>query len=130
MLKARQKKNIKTQVKVINKEIDELEDQVEKLKQNMDSDKAQIYAEKGSASGLLDQDINIKKQKLANSLDDKFHGFQNELTQVEKDDIEIHKTQLQLEKEKELNAMEPEIDEEVNKSNKTREMELAKDALK
>ena len=92
MLKARQKKNVKQQVKNMNKEVDELEDQIDKLKQNMDSDKAQIYAEKGSASGILEQDIQTKKDKIANSIDNKFHGFQNELTQVEKDDIEIHKT--------------------------------------
>lgn len=45
------------------------------------------------------------------------------MTQVEKDDIEIHKTQLQMEKEKELNSAEGEIDNEVNKSNKARELE-------
>ena len=80
MLKARQKKNLKTHVKGMSKEVDELEDQIEKLKVNMESDKAQIYAEKGSANGLLDHDVNVKKQKIANSLDNNFKGLDNELT--------------------------------------------------
>jgi len=49
---------------------------------------------------------------------------------VEKDDIEIHKTQLQMEKEKELNSAEGEIDTEVNKSNKSRALEEQKEALR
>ena len=130
MLKARQKKNIKQQVKNMNKEVDELEDQVEKLKQNMEADKAQMYAENGGVAGLIDHDSTIKKQKIANSIDNKFNGFDNELTQVEKDDIEIHKTQLQMDKEKELNSAEGEIDNEVNKSNKSRELEEQKEALR
>lgn len=130
MLKARQKKNMKTHVKGMSKEVDELEDQIEKLKVNMESDKAQIYAEKGSANGLLDHDVNVKKQKIANSLDNNFKGLDNELTQVEKDDIEIHRTQLQMEKEKELNSAEAEIDEEVNKSHKSRELEEQKELLR
>lgn len=80
MLKARQKKNLKTHVKGMSKEVDELEDQIDKLKVNMESDKAQIYAEKGSAAGLLDHDVNIKKQKIINSLDSNFKGLDNELT--------------------------------------------------
>jgi len=75
MLKARQKKNLKATVKQMDKDVEELEEQIEKMKVNMDSDKAQIYAEKGSASGILDQDIAMKKQKVANSLDNKFNGF-------------------------------------------------------
>lgn len=130
MLKARQKKNIKQQVKNMNKEVDELEDQVEKLKQNMEADKAQMYAENGGVAGLIDHDSTIKKQKIATSIDNKFNGFDNELTQVEKDDIEIHKTQLQMDKEKELNSAEGEIDNEVNKSNKSRELEEQKEALR
>lgn len=114
----------------MNKEVDELEDQVEKLKQNMESDKAQMYAENGGAAGLIDSDTTIKKQKIANSIDNKFNGFDNELSQVEKDDIEIHKTQLQMEKEKQLNSAEGEIDNEVNKSIKARELEEQKEALR
>jgi len=114
----------------MNKEVDELEEQVEKLKQNMESDKAQMYAQNGGAAGLIDQETTIKKQKIANSIDNKFAGFQNELTQVEKDDIEIHKTQLQMQKEKELNSAEGEIDTEVNKSNKSRNLEEQKEALR
>ena len=60
----------------------------------------------------------------------KFAGFENEFTQVEKDDIEIHKTQLQMEKDKELNSAEGEIDTEVNKSSKSRELEEQKKALR
>ena len=80
MLKARQKKNLKQQVKNMNKEVDELEEQIEKLKVNVDADKAQVYAEKGASAGSLDQDIQIKKQKIANGLADKFKGFQNDFT--------------------------------------------------
>ena len=46
----------------------------------MESDKAQMYAENGGAAGLIDQDTTIKKQKIANSIDNKFNGFDNELT--------------------------------------------------
>ena len=123
MLKARQKKNLKQHVKGMSKNVDELEEQIDKLKANMESDKAQVYAEKGSAAGLLDPDVNIKKQRIAGSLDENFKGLDNELNQVEKDDIEIHKTQLQMEKEKELNSAAAEIEEEVNKSHKARELE-------
>jgi len=49
------------------------------MKSNIDTEKAQIYAESGN-SGALDQDITLKKQKLANSLDKKFNGFDNELS--------------------------------------------------
>lgn len=94
MLKSRQKKGLKTKGKDMTKHIEELEDQIDKLKNNMDSEKALLYSEKGTAIGILDQDILIKKEKITNSLDNKFKGFQNDLTQVEKDDIEIHKTQL------------------------------------
>ena len=45
------------------------------MKQNMDTDKAQIYAEKGNVAGLLDHDVTMKKNKIANSLDNKFSGF-------------------------------------------------------
>ena len=102
----------------MSKDVDELEEQIDKLKLNIDADKAQVYAEQGSALGLLDQDVIIKKAKIANALDNDFTGFQNELTQVEREDIEIHKTQMAIEKEKELGAAEAEIDEEALKSNK------------
>ena len=114
----------------MTKAIEELEDQIDKLKVNMDAEKAQVYAEKGSAAGLLDQDILIKKEKITNSLDSKFKGFQNDLTQVEKDDIEIHKTQLQMIKEKELNGATPEIEEEANKSSKQRKLQDQKEQLR
>ena len=118
MLKARQKKNLKQKVKGMSKDVDELEEQIDKLKQNIDADKAQVYAEQGSALGLLDQDVVVKKAKIANALDNAYAGFQSELTQVEREDIEIHRTQMAIEKEKELGAAEAEIDEEALKSNK------------
>lgn len=130
MLKARQKKNLKQHVKGMSKEVDELEEQIDKLKVNMDTDKAQIYAEQGSAAGLLDHDVSVKKARIVNSLDDNFKGLDNELTQVEKDDIEIHKTQLQMEKEKEINSAAAEIEEEVIKSHKSREIEEKKNDLR
>ena len=114
----------------MEKNVEEYEDQIEKLKVNMDGEKAQIYAEKGSAQGLLDQDVVIKRDKIANSLETNFGGFDAELTQVEKDDIDIHRTQLQLEKEKELEGAEAAIDEEVNKSESQKMMQEQKDALK
>lgn len=80
MLKARQKKNLKTVEKTMDKDIDELEDQIDKLKTNMDADKAQIYAEKGNVTGQLDHEVTAKKNKIANSLEDKFKGFDNNLT--------------------------------------------------
>lgn len=130
MLKARQKKNLKQKVKGMSKDVDELEEQIDKLKQNIDADKAQVYAEQGSALGLLDQDVVVKKAKIANALDNAYTGFQSELTQVEREDIEIHRTQMAIEKEKELGAAEAEIDEEALKSHKQREIEEQKDELR
>ena len=95
----------------------------------MDADKAQMYAEKG-VSGALDQDIQIKKNKLQNSMDSKFTGFNNKLSEVEKDDIEIHKTQLAIQKERELTSAEAAINEEVNKSEKSKELEELRDKIK
>mmetsp|Transcript_4563 Transcript_4563/g.6044 ORF Transcript_4563/g.6044 Transcript_4563/m.6044 type:complete len:104 (-) Transcript_4563:2111-2422(-) len=100
------------------------------MKSNMDAEKAAIYAEKGSSTGVLDPTISIKKEKIVNSLDNAFSGFNNELSQVEKDDIEIHKTQLAIQKEREMNSAEAGIDEEVNKSEKTKEIEDLRDKLK
>jgi len=40
MLKARQKKALKGKVKDMSKEVDQLEEQIDKLKANMDTDKA------------------------------------------------------------------------------------------
>jgi len=79
MLKARQKKNLKSKEKEMDKEVDELEDQIDKMKANMGTEKAAMYAEKG-VSGALDPNIMVKKQKISNALDEKFTGFQNELS--------------------------------------------------
>lgn len=75
MLKSRQKKALGQKGKDMTKHIEELEDEIDKLKNNMDSEKALLYSEKGSAIGILDQDIAIKKEKITNSLDNKFKGF-------------------------------------------------------
>ena len=72
----------------------------------MDAEKAQVYAEQGSAQGLVDADVQDKKDKLAKALEEKFAGYDANLNQTEMDDLEIHKTNLALEKEKQLKAIE------------------------
>ena len=47
LLKARQRKNLKQTVKKIDKEKEELYEQIDKLKVQVDKHKADVYAEQG-----------------------------------------------------------------------------------
>jgi peptidoglycan hydrolase CwlO-like protein len=70
MLKDRQKKQIKKEVKDIDKQIDAIESNIDKIRQEVDEDKAKAYADEG-ASGLIDNDIKARKEKLFDKVFDK-----------------------------------------------------------
>ena len=93
MLKARQKKKQKQELKELQNEEQKIEEDIEGMKNNIDVKKAEAYAEKGSAEGLVDKTIQDKKEKISKAIGDQ---FTTALTQTEKDDIEIHKNQLLL----------------------------------
>jgi len=57
LLRARQKKNLKSKVKEINKEAEKLYQQVDEIKTKISEHKANVYAEQGTgvtAPGLVD----------------------------------------------------------------------------
>ena len=112
MLKDRQKKQIKKEVKDIEKQIDAIETDIDKIRQEVDEDKAKAYADEG-ASGLIDNDIKTRKDKLFDKVAINA-GFMNQLNDQEKDDIRIQQARLQMEKDKELRSAEATIDERIN----------------
>ena len=93
MLKARQKKKQKQELKDLQNEEQKIEEDIEGIKNSIDVKKAEAYAEKGSAAGLVDVAIQEKKDKIAASIAEKFNTT---MSQTEKDDLEIHKNQLLL----------------------------------
>ena len=72
----------------MDKQIDALEGDIEKLKQNVDEDKAKAYADEGAA-GLIDNDVKERKDKLFEKIGSNFKGFMNQLNEEEKEDIAI-----------------------------------------
>lgn len=66
LLKARQRKNLKQTVKKIDKEKEELYEQIDKLKVQVDKHKADVYAEQGvkNQQGLVEDDVQKKVQKV------------------------------------------------------------------
>lgn len=91
-----------------------MDQNIEKLRQDVDEDKAKAYADEGAA-GLIDPHIAEKKEKLFDKLGSHFTGLTHELTDLEKEDIKIQKARLQMEKEKELRSAEADIDEQIDK---------------
>ena len=95
----------------------------------VDAEKAKIYAEEGGDS-LVDNDIAAKKNKLSQAMEDKFKGFANELTIQERDDLEIHKAQLALDKDRELIGAEAEIDQIIANQDSSKKLEDEKEELR
>ena len=63
-------------------------------------------------------------------MDEKFSGYDANLNQTEQDDLDIHKTRLALEKEKELKAIEHQIDEEISVSTAEKNLLSEKDQIR
>lgn len=63
-------------------------------------------------------------------MDENFNGFQNELTLQERDDLEIHKTQLAMDKDRELIGAEAEIDQQIDNEDEMKKLEDEKEALR
>lgn len=66
LMKARQRKNIKQTVKKIDKETEDLHQQIDKLKVKVDKHKADVYAESGikNQAGLVEEDVAKKATKV------------------------------------------------------------------
>ena len=128
MLKARQAQRMKNKTKAIDNQLAELGTQVDKLQGNLDKEKAEIYANQGNLDGLLiDPTITKVKDKLAEELDNLFTatsigGFLSTFGDEEKEEIDLHKVQLDLEMQKELTGAEAEIDQEVDKGIRQQEL--------
>lgn len=96
LLKARQKKNLKATVKKINKEREELFEQVDRLKVKVDHHKAEVYAEQGvkGQHGLVEDEVAKKVTKIvaeATTVAGDHIQFNGELTEQEVADLEIEK---------------------------------------
>jgi len=95
LLRARQKKNLKTKVKEINKEAEKLYLQVDEIKTKISEHKANVYAEQGTggaASGLVDQEIAMKRDRIIGLTaisQGKELAFNNDLTKEEQGDLDI-----------------------------------------
>ena len=91
MLKARQKKRQKQELKDLENEEKKIQDEIDGIQEGIGVKKAEAYAEKGSAAGLVDKEIQDRKEAISSSIEDK---FVTNLNSTEKDDLEIHKNQL------------------------------------
>jgi len=79
---------------------------------------------------LLDHNLVDKRDKIAENLDNKFSGFANELTSQERDDQEIFRTQLELEKERQLVADDAQLDLSMDATDEQRDLASEKEALR
>lgn len=129
LLKARQRKNLKQHVKKIDKEREDLFDQIDQLKVQVDKHKANVYAEQGikNQQGLVEDDVAKKVQKVVAEIHTNEEGaqvnFDGELTQQEKDDLEIERAQLEMNKQKELKAIDVQVEEELDTQIKRQKQE-------
>jgi len=130
MLRARQKKKVASRIKELEKDENKLEEQIDTINLEIGAQKAEVYAKQGDAAALVDSNIQAKKEQIAKSLAKKFGNFKDELNQTEKDDIESHAIQLEIEKQKELTAIEYKIDEELNTSEKTKDLVQQQEEIK
>jgi hypothetical protein len=126
MLKGRQKKTIRTEIKEIDKQMEAIEQNIERIRQDVDEDKAKAYADEGMA-GLLVDEIKTKKDKLFDKLPANLLGFNNQLSDLEKDDIKIQNARLAMEKEKEMRSAETQIDERIDQEALYKLQELEKE---
>lgn len=110
LLRARQKKNLKSKVKEIDKQAELLYLQVDVIKTKISEHKANVYAEQGTGStapGLVDQEIAMKRDRIIGlTTQTQEMNFNNELTREEQGDIDIQKAQLDMLKDQELKAIE------------------------
>lgn len=113
LLRARQKKNNKAKERGMRKEIDKIYSDIDDIKKEVESKKAEVYAEE-AASGLMDEDLNKRKDRISNAVGTMFTGFQAELSKEEEDDMAIERAQMQLQKEKELKSVEVQVEEELD----------------
>jgi hypothetical protein len=128
LLKARQRKNLKTTVKKIDKEKEELFEQIDKLKVQVDKHKADVYAEQGikNQQGLVEDDVQKKVEnvvKIATTDAGEQVNFNGELTTQEQDDLAIERAQLEMNKIKELKAIDVQVEEELDTQVKRRKQE-------
>lgn len=123
MLKERQKKSLKKKAADLAKETDKLEEKIDDIQQEIDVEKAKVYADCGT-DNLVDQNILQRKNRVADKAISKEGGFKNELTEVEREDMAIHKGQQQLEKDKILKLADAAIEEEIEADRKKTELDL------
>jgi hypothetical protein len=129
LMKARQRKNLKQTVKKIDKETEELHQEIDKLKVKVDKHKADVYAEQGikNQAGLVEEDVAKKAAKVIAEVTQNNEGaqinFNGELTAQEKDDLEIERAQLEMNKQKELKAIDVQVEEELDSQVKRRKQE-------
>jgi hypothetical protein len=125
LLKARQRKNLKQTVKKIDKEKEELYENIDKLKVEVDKHKADVYAEQGvkNQQGLVEEDVQKKVQNVVqNATTDMGEqvNFRGELNEQEQDDLAIERAQLEMNKLKELKAIDVQVEEELDTQVKRR----------
>lgn len=60
----------------LEKQIEDMEQNIDKIRQDVDEDKAKAYADEGAA-GLVDPHISDKKDKLLDKMSSHFNGFAN-----------------------------------------------------
>lgn len=125
LLKARQRKNLKQTVKKIDKEKEELYEQIDKLKVQVDKHKADVYAEQGvkNQQGLVEDDVQKKVQKVVEVATTDMGeqvNFNGDLNEQEQDDLAIERAQLEMNKLKELKAIDVQVEEELDSQVKRR----------
>lgn len=135
LLKARQKKNLKQTVKKINKEREDLYQQVDHLKVKVDHHRADVYAVQGvkGQSGLVEDEVARKVSRIvaeATTVAGDHIQFNGELTEQEHADLEIEKVQLELVKAKELKAIDVQVEEELDTQVRRRKQDREDEKIK
>ena len=99
------------------------------MKVKVDKHKADVYAEQGikGQAGLVEEDVIKKVDKIVNIATTEFSGeqinFNGEMNKEELADIEIEKAQLDMNKQKELKAIDVQVEEELDSQEKRRKEE-------
>lgn len=119
LLKQRQKKNLKQTIKQLNQNREELFQQIDDLKSKVDEHKAQVYAQQGLSgqSGLVSDALKKKVESICNQSIELSGGaamFNGDLDEKELDDLRIERAQLLMQKEKELKAIDVQVEEELD----------------
>eukprot|EP00347_Sterkiella_histriomuscorum_P005935 403354701 len=124
ILKERQARRIKKMAKEQDKMIGEKGKEIQDLQRDIEKEKALIYAENGGkdAEETVNDTIKQKIADILKKVDKKQQAL--ELDQNDKDAMEIFKVQLGLEKEKALNNVERELEEQSDDDRYKIEQEL------